>query len=90
MTINLNYQKMGKNRLLVLISSMFLMMILCSSCEKEEFRSDTYYWDGDEKVSIKPIENKSYVAYQTSDEDKLIAELSKNGLLVQTPNKLKN
>lgn len=71
---------MGKNRLLVLISSMFLMMILCSSCEKEEFRSDTYYWDGDEKVSIKPIENKSYVAYQTSDEDKLIDELSKNGL----------
>lgn len=72
---------MEKNRLLVLMSSMFLMVMLCASCEEEQgFLSETYYWDGNEKVAINPIENKFYIAYQTSNENKLIAELSKNGL----------
>jgi hypothetical protein len=43
---------------------------------------ENYYWLGDEKIPLQKMNNKFYVMYYSADEEKLKAECSKTGVML--------
>lgn len=70
-----------KTKLLTLMSTLLLLMIFSTACEKEQAEwSDDYYWSGKDKISLQRMTGKFYVAFDPINEEKLTAELAKNGV----------
>lgn len=70
-----------KNKLFTLISSMFLLMVFCSSCDDDDTQGgDCYFWSMGKKEALRTVKNKIMVVYPSDNEDKLKEELAKNGL----------
>ncbi len=65
---------------LSLISVLFLAIFSLPSCSDDDGISDSYYRNGEEKVGLKPVEDKFYIAFRAEDEAEIESALADVGL----------
>lgn len=71
-----------KTKSLTFMSTLLLLMTFSIACENEQTDelNDSYYWFGSEKVPLQKMTGKFHVLFYSINEEKLNAELAKNGV----------
>lgn len=68
-------------KLVAFMSTLLLLLLFSTACESDQPEwSDDYYWLSGEKKPVQRMTGKFYVAFNSGDEEKLTAELAKNGV----------